>query len=289
MLIDASFDAIHFHTQVQAFCSTSIMQKVPSVVSIDMTAYQVAREYKSGPSWTFTPNILMERRVFEAASHIITFSDWARNSVLSDHQISPDRVTTVHPGANLSLICGSDVVLEKKLRILFVGNDFKRKGGGDLIDVFTIGGGGSAELHIMTNDAINFDHPDIKLYKGIKAYTQEWHDIFRNADVLVLPSYREAYGLVLQEAAAHGLALIGSNVGGIPEMIINGLNGFIIVPGDQSALADALRRLSEDNELLRNMRLASRDLAVKKFDAKANFQRFFEILNSAASCFSGVL
>jgi len=135
----------------------------------------------------------------------------------------------------------------------------------------------------MTKDVINVDHPDIKLRRGIKTYTPEWHDIFRNADVLVLPSYREAYGLVLQEAAAHGLALIGSNVGGIPEMIINGLNGFVVAPGDQSALTEAFRTLSGDTELLRSMRHASRQLAVEKFDAKVNFRRFFEILNSVAS------
>jgi glycosyltransferase involved in cell wall biosynthesis len=78
------------------------------------------------------------------------------------------------------------------------------------------------------------------------------------------------------------LALIGSNVGGIPEMIINGMNGFLINPGDQFALADAVRILSGDRDRLRNMRHASRDLATKKFDAKINFHRLFAILNSVA-------
>jgi glycosyltransferase involved in cell wall biosynthesis len=279
---NTSFDAIHFHTQVQAFGSVAVMRKVPSVVSIDITGYQIAREYGAGPYWTYTPNIQMERRVFKAARHIITFSDWARESVICDHRISPDLVTTVHPGVDIGLIRDPEVVLDKKLRLLFVGNDFDRKGGRDLIEVFRAGASGRIELSIMSNDTISFNHPDVSFHRGVKAYTPKWHDIFRNADVLVLPSYREAYGLVLQEAAAHGLALIGSNVGGIPEMIINGMNGFLINPGDQFALADAVRILSGDRDRLRNMRHASRDLATKKFDAKINFHRLFAILNSVA-------
>jgi glycosyltransferase involved in cell wall biosynthesis len=165
---------------------------------------------------------------------------------------------------------------------LFVGNDIRRKGGYDLIEVFATGAFGSAELHVMTNDLINIDHPNIFWHRGVIAYTPKWYSIFRSADIFVLTSYRDCFPNVLQEAAAFGLALIGSNVGGIPEIVHEGRNGFLVEPGDKEAISIALKTLIEEETLLLGMRYASRQLAEDKFDAKENFQEFFAILNLVA-------
>ncbi|MER3417636.1 MAG: hypothetical protein C4343_00570 [Chloroflexota bacterium] len=66
-------------------------------------------------------------------------------------------------------------------------------------------------------------------------------------DVAVLPSYREAQGLVVLEAMALGRPVIASNVGGIPEMIEDGVSGLLVRPGDPEALAAAIVRLLTDH------------------------------------------
>ena len=67
-------------------------------------------------------------------------------------------------------------------------------------------------------------------------------------DVAVLPSYREAQGLTILEAMAMSRPVVASNVGGIPEMIENGVNGVLVPPHDPPALADAIASLLEDHQ-----------------------------------------
>src|ERR1700754_272099 len=92
------YDVLHFHTQTAAFGSVNLMKSIPTVITIDMTAFQLMREHGSGPEWTYRPNVLMERNVFEHAAHIVAFSDWARDSVIDEHGIAPERVSVITPG-----------------------------------------------------------------------------------------------------------------------------------------------------------------------------------------------
>ena len=66
-------------------------------------------------------------------------------------------------------------------------------------------------------------------------------------DVAVLPSYREAQGLSILEAMALSRPVVASNVGGIPEMITDGVNGLLVPPHDADALAAAIVRLLTDH------------------------------------------
>lgn len=78
-------------------------------------------------------------------------------------------------------------------------------------------------------------------------------EIIRRATVVVLPSRCEGMGRVLIEGMAAGIPLIGSNIGGIPFMIRDQDNGFIVPVGNAPALADRLRRLFTDNDMRRRM------------------------------------
>jgi alpha-maltose-1-phosphate synthase len=276
------YDLLHFHTQVQALGSSGLMRKIPTVITIDMTMHQVASEVMAPPTWTFSPSIKREKQVFAAAAHIVTFSEWAKNSVVEDHGISQGKVTVIHPGVLIERIEAPSFEKKEKPRILFVGNDLRRKGGHDLLEVFVAKFAEEAELHLMTNEAFEFNHPSVFWHRGIAAYTEEWHRIFREADIFVMPSYKEAYGHVFQEAAAFGLALVGSKVGGIPEMVADGSNGFLVAPGDKRALSSALQLFVTDEILLQRMRRQSRKLALEKFDARRNFSSLADLFKRVA-------
>jgi glycosyltransferase involved in cell wall biosynthesis len=66
---------------------------------------------------------------------------------------------------------------------------------------------------------------------------------------LVLPSRSEGMGRVVIEAFCRGRAVIGTRVGGIPDLVVEGGNGLLVTPGDTNALAEALVRLLSDGEL----------------------------------------
>lgn len=94
----------------------------------------------------------------------------------------------------------------------------------------------------------------------------------RKATMLVLPGIRtstgreEGLGMVLLEAAATGLPIIGSRVGGIPECILDGRTGFLVPERDEHALAQRMTELLDDPVKRRQMGIAGRALVERQFD-----------------------
>ena len=84
-------------------------------------------------------------------------------------------------------------------------------------------------------------------------------------DVAVLPSYREAQGLTILEAMALSRPVVASNVGGIPEMIKDGVTGLLVPPHDPPALAAAIVRLLQDHPLADMLGRAGHDLVHDRF------------------------
>ena len=81
--------------------------------------------------------------------------------------------------------------------------------------------------------------------------------LLEQAHVLAVPSSYEGYGIIYAEAMGFGLPAIGCRVGGVPEIIQHGLNGFLIKPGDDAALARHLGALHADRKLLAEMGIAA--------------------------------
>jgi glycosyltransferase involved in cell wall biosynthesis len=74
-------------------------------------------------------------------------------------------------------------------------------------------------------------------------------------DIFLMPSLWEGFGLVMLEAMAHGLPIIGSAVSAIPEVVVNGETGLLVLPRDEPGLADALAMLLHDAPLRKHMGL----------------------------------
>jgi glycosyltransferase involved in cell wall biosynthesis len=84
-------------------------------------------------------------------------------------------------------------------------------------------------------------------------------------DVAVLPSYREALGLAILEAMALSRPVVATNVGGIPEMVVDGVTGLLVPPHDPEALAAAIARLLTDHPLADMVARAGHDLVHDRF------------------------
>ena len=76
-------------------------------------------------------------------------------------------------------------------------------------------------------------------------------------DVLVLPSHYEGFGIAIAEAVAHGLAVISTMAGAIPEVVRDGAEAILVTPGDERALAAAIARVTGDPGKLAAMQAAA--------------------------------
>jgi glycosyltransferase involved in cell wall biosynthesis len=275
-LSQGDYSALHLHTQVMALLSVDFMKNLPTVVSIDLTAVQASQE-KTDPSfrWTHTPNVLQEKRVYEAAARIITISDFARKSVIEDYNIDGEKVKTIYSSVKLdsfSSIDRSNTAPKTRYNILFMGGDFKRKGGEDVLDVFLTTFSEVAELHLVTYTPIECEHPHVYIHKNIQGYSPEFLNLYSQADVFVMPTYADAFATVFLEAMAASLPVIASQLPQIYEVVSEGETGFLVPSGDRHALANKIRCLIENPTLGREMGAKGRKVAEQKFNAQTNFQ-----------------
>jgi glycosyltransferase involved in cell wall biosynthesis len=99
------------------------------------------------------------------------------------------------------------------------------------------------------------------------------------ADLCVVPSvWAEAFGLAVLEAMADGRAVVATRVGGIPEIVEDGVSGVLVPPGDADALAGAMRRLLDDPTLAARLGAAARVRARTQFAADDKLDRLAELL-----------
>jgi glycosyltransferase involved in cell wall biosynthesis len=138
------------------------------------------------------------------------------------------------------------------------------------------------------------DGPDAKRLaqlcetSGLKArvrffgYQMDVSRFMQAADCLVCPTvWAEAAGLVILEALACRLPVIGSAVGGIPEFVENRRTGFLFPPGDDAQLAERIRRLESDPEACRRMGLEARSVAVERFSAEKRQSEYLDLYRVA--------
>jgi glycosyltransferase involved in cell wall biosynthesis len=108
-------------------------------------------------------------------------------------------------------------------------------------------------------------------------------DVYAAADVFALPSRREAFGLVYQEAAMYGLPLIGCDIPGTRESILDGETGVLVPVRDAVALASAITRLRDDVPLRRRRGDAARARALAGFTADHMVAAYENVLRAAIS------
>lgn len=99
-------------------------------------------------------------------------------------------------------------------------------------------------------------------------------------DMLVQPSVNEGFGLVISEAMCFSRPVIGSDVGGIPEQVSDGVNGFLFKPRDHQALAERILTLVEHPAIREQMGMAGRDIVTRQFCVERGFKDHTDIYDS---------
>jgi glycosyltransferase involved in cell wall biosynthesis len=105
--------------------------------------------------------------------------------------------------------------------------------------------------------------------------------LYKALDIVIVPSmFEEPFGLVIIEAMASGLPVVASNVGGIPEIVVDRVTGFLVNRGDSKQIAECILALARNPELRKNMGHAAKERAKNLFDIKKNSTLVEEIILS---------
>lgn len=282
------FDVLHFHTQATAYASIRRMRRTPSIVSIDVTQQLAALEAPSRlERITYAPNAIHDGYVFRAASRIVASSQWAASSVSNAYSDCADKITVMPFPIS---VAGFDEDWIKQryerserrsaqpLRVLFIGGDFERKGGLELLKAWQDGSfHNHAHLSLVTNWPLELSAipPGVSIVRDVSAYTPAWFDLWRQADIFVMPTRSDAFGYVYQEAAAAGLPCIGSRINAVPELIQEQVTGLLVPPRNTPELVQCLRTLLGSADLRRQMGTAAR----KRVEARAEVNGYCDRLS----------
>jgi glycosyltransferase involved in cell wall biosynthesis len=197
-----------------------------------------------------------QRRAFGAARMIVTTSRWTRDELLAEGMAQPDRVRVARPGVAAA---PATAATEDGTRLLCVGAVAPHKGQDVLVRAlagldddppWTCTFAGSLDVAPDFVAALESVVDSAGLRERIRfagvLTRRALEDAYAAADLLVAPSRVESFGMAVAEALAHGIPVVASRVGGLPEAVAGGRAGILVAPQDPKALGAVLRRWRAD-------------------------------------------
>jgi len=193
--------------------------------------------------------ISRENTIYNNAQAVFTRSSNISRSVTEQYGVPAEKVRCIFAGANTPL---AGLAPKKKdysaKSILFVGLDWVRKGGPDLLRAFE-------QIHKKHPDAtltivgspVKTDLPGVVCTGRVSV--EELNRYYQKATVFCMPSRSEPFGVVFVEAMSHALPVVAAKIGALADMVSEGENGFLIEPGDVNGLVGALDVLLSDAQL----------------------------------------
>ena len=204
----------------------------------------------------------LDLRAYRRMDRLLVASETLRDDLVS-RGFAPDHVEVVAPGRDAPRVSdpGTPEDLRRGRRVAFlcVGNWVPRKQIVELLDAFGRLPDGVATLHLVGDDRADADYAarvrDVlagdRLRERVVVHgsvsRDRVDDLYRSADVFVLPSVSEPYGTVYGEALAAGLPAVGWRAGNLPHLIRHGREGLLVEPGDVRRLAAAMREIALDD------------------------------------------
>jgi glycosyltransferase involved in cell wall biosynthesis len=199
-----------------------------------------------------------EQLALQAMRHVLVTSRATKRALLG-FGVDPDKVSVVEPGTDAAPAaqgsCGED------LQLLCVGTLIPRKGHDLLLDA--LGSLAASRWHLtcvgsltrnpQTVDRLHAQMQRLGLEKQVtlagEVDAASLSRLYSAADLFVLPTRFEGYGMAVAEALAHGLPVISTRVGAIPELL-GTQAGLVVAPGDAQLLRGALQRVLDEPALL---------------------------------------
>jgi len=218
---------------------------------------------------------------------IFTFSEYLRQSFIHDYRVPAERVFQVGGAVNFTeappAITNKDYTTN---RILFIGTEFKRKGGPQLLEAFSVVRQAipSAELHIVGPRTLDTVPPGVvfhgHLSKADPTQSAKLQVLFRTSNLFVLPSLYEPFGIAPLEAMLCGLPAAVTNAWALRECVTPGVNGYLVEKGNAQDLAAKITLLLSDPDRLAIMGQQAREIVLSRYTWPAVATRIANIIQS---------
>lgn len=207
------------------------------------------------------------------------------------HQITPNDKTFIVNGAGVDTVSFSPVPNKpSQFTVVLVARLLKDKGIREYIQAGEILKNSHPEFRLVLVGSIDAGNPSSMVEdeiieahnKGFVDYLGQRSDvanIYQNAHVACLPSYREGLPKSLIEAISCGLPVITTDVPGCRQMIHNGRTGIIVPPKNSSALADAILNILSNDKAFSIMCSESRNIALERYGHDVILDSFLKVYN----------
>lgn len=217
--------------------------------------------------------IRRERDIYEADRGVFVFSDFVKRSLVEDYGIDPKRVTVVYSGVSIDEAELWDTPMEGKFdspTVLFIGRDFERKGGHEVLAAFAQVKAQIPEAKlVIAGSSPKTSQPGVEVLGFIDqsepANQQRILDLFRQASLYVMPSHFEPFGIPFCEAMLFHTPCIGTETNAIPEMVKDGLTGYTVPVGAVEALRERMLELLSQPSVSARMGEAGYRFARERF------------------------
>ena len=240
--------------------------------------------------WANSASILKYelKQLFTGSAQIIVLGRYWGEVILEGAPEVSSRIAVL-PNATPAQAARQEPAAGAPVRITFLGQLGARKGVPELVSALgrlahqgdwsaTIAGDGEIEATRAQVARLGIENR-VRVPGWLHATART--ELLANSDVLVLPSHAENLPMVIVEALSHGVAVIATPVGAVPEVITDGYNGILVPPGDEAALARSIERLVSDARLRRSLGAAARNTHMERFEFENYLRRLTDIWNSA--------
>ena len=213
-----------------------------------------------------------EEETAQQMTAVFTFSEYLRQSFIHDYHVPAERVFQVGGAVNFSEIPSAALNKDYTLnRLLFIGTEFKRKGGPQLLEAFAIVRQTipSAELHIVGPHTLDNIPPGVifhgHLSKTDPAQSAKLEVLFHTCTLFVLPSLYEPFGIAPLEAMLYQMPAIVTNAWALRECVTPGINGELVEKGNAEDLAAKITQLLSDPDRLAVMGQQAREIGLNRY------------------------
>lgn len=232
--LDASFDIIICRDY---FFLAYLITDIPIIYIGDTTFRLFNSQYLKNTNDEFIKLADdLEKRSLNKATHIVFSSEWAKNSAIIDYDISPNKISVIEFGANIDF--APSFLLPPpsmdRCNLLFIGNNWKMKGGDIVIDILRDLERMNLPCSLTIVGSIpdeKIDYPNVMIYPYIDKAAVEGRKLFekilKHTHFLIAPTLFDCFGIVFCEAAAFGIPVLTTSVGGVCQVVKDGINGFV--------------------------------------------------------------
>lgn len=226
-------------------------------------------------SFSIKESNYVEQKAIKKSSYITFPSEWAKDYVLKNYN-SNKLIDVIPFGANIEdkdiIYIEKTIDKSKTINILFLGVDWKRKGGDVVFKTFEMLLENGYDINLIVCGCIpSVSHPKMTVYPFLNKNNKEdfatFNTILSQTHFLFLPSKAECFGIVFCEASAYGIPSITTNTGGIPNAVYDGINGYCLdVNASPKEYYNTIVQLIEDKEKYKALSKSSRALYLNKLN-----------------------